>query len=79
MKKILSPPSKTDASKIRSFDEAMQIVQSSIKMLEDNAVTRSTSQRKIDVNKTKVCKLRPRTRSGEYRTDSHSHNFLQVL
>lgn len=59
----------------RSIDEAMQIVQSSIKMLEDNAVTRSTSQRKIDLNKTKVCKLNSRTRSGEYRTDTLMYVF----
>ena len=62
-------------SNIRSYEEAMQIAQTSIEMVDGQAKTRSTTQRKIDLNKTKVYEFNATTRSGGYKIDTLMYVF----
>ena len=69
-------PLKADKS-IRSFDEALQIAQSSITLLGESAKTRSQTSREINLNATKVYKLdkAARTRSDINDTLMYVFNF----
>lgn len=51
------------SSNIRSYEEALQIAQASIQMVDGNVKTRATSSRKISFNDSKVCLTGNNTRS----------------
>lgn len=66
-----------NVSTIRSFDEALQIAQSSISLVGGTGPTRSGSHRKIDLNNWKVFEndLRTRTTSDINDTLMYVFNF----
>ena len=51
-------------SSIRSYEEALQIAQSSIQIIEGSEKTRSASLRKISLDDSKVCLADGKTRSA---------------
>ena len=60
---------------IRSVDEALQIAETSINMLESSSTTRSALGRQIAVDKTRVYKLKEKTRTEENDTLLYVVNF----
>lgn len=62
-------------SSIRSYEEALQIAQSSIQMVDGQAQTRAASPRKIALNESKVCKLDAKTRTSSDLNDTLMYVF----
>lgn len=62
-------------SSIRSYEEALQIAQSSIQMVDGQAQTRAASPRKIALNESKVCKLDAKTRTSSDVNDTLMYVF----
>jgi hypothetical protein len=71
----LQQPVQQQASNIRSFEEALQIAQSSIEMVDGQAQTRAVSPRRIALNDTKIYKLDAKTRSSSYMSDTLMYVF----
>lgn len=72
------PASQTSIKKtsyIRSFDEALQIAQSSISILDGSEITRSGSTRKINLDDSKVYKQDALTRSASDTNDTLMYVF----
>ena len=57
-------PTSQQTGNIRSYEEALQIAQASIQMVDGQAQTRAASPRKIVLNDSKVCLAGEKTRSG---------------
>lgn len=70
-----SQTSVKNTSYIRSFDEALQIAQSSISILEGSEITRSGSTRKINLDDSKVYKQNALTRSAASANDTLMYVF----
>ena len=68
-------PAPLQTSSIRSYEEALQIAQSSIQMVDGQAQTRAASPRKIALNDTKVCKLDAKTRTSSDVNDTLMYVF----
>lgn len=68
-------PAPQQTSNIRSYEEALQIAQSSIQMVDGQAQTRAASPRKIALNDTKVCKLDAKTRTSSDVNDTLMYVF----
>lgn len=66
---------KHQQSNIRSFEEALQIAQASIVMVDGQTKTRTTSPRKIALSESKVYKLDTRTRSSSEMNDTLMYVF----
>lgn len=60
---------------IRSYEEALQIAQSSIQMVDGQTQTRAASPRKIALNDSKVCKLDAKTRTSSDVNDTLMYVF----
>ncbi len=56
-------PAPKQTNSIRSYEEALQIAQASIQMVDGQAQTRAASPRKISLNDSKVCLTDSKTRS----------------
>ena len=68
-------PAPQQTSSIRSYEEALQIAQASIQMVDGQAQTRAVSPRKIALNDTKVCKLDAKTRTSSDMNDTLMYVF----
>ena len=68
-------PASQQTSSIRSYEEALQIAQASIQMVDGQAKTRAASPRKIALNDTKVCKLDAKTRTSSDINDTLMYVF----
>lgn len=62
-------------SQIRTFDEAFEVAQDAISLLDSNSLTRSANLRKISLPKTKVYKVENTTRSGKSDGDTLLYVF----
>lgn len=68
-------PAPQQTSSIRSYEEALQIAQASIQMVDGLAPTRAASPRKIALSDTKVCKLDTQTRTSSDINDTLMYVF----
>lgn len=68
-------PTSQQTSSIRSYEEALQIAQASIQIVDGQAKTRAASPRKIALNDTKVCKLDAKTRTSSDINDTLMYVF----
>lgn len=68
-----SPGQQVDC--IRSFEEAFEIANSSIAMVDGSAKTRFDKQRKIDIKNIKICRDKNNTRSGSVSNDTLMYVF----
>ena len=62
-------------SNLRSYEEALQVAESSISMLDNSESTRSSSSRKIDANNSKVYLNKSVTRSSSNTSDTLMYVF----
>ena len=67
--------SANNVSTIRSFDEALQIAQSSISLVDGTGQTRSGSPRKIDLNNWKIFENDLKTRANSNSNDTLMYVF----
>ena len=65
----------SDFRNIRSFNEALQIAQNSIALVDGESKTRGLSPRKIDLSKSKVYKMNAKTRTSSDRNDTLLYVF----